>query len=195
MQNMNPGLAQAIFRQPYESTNWSLNYDTSSVRFYAMQRNLVARPFRKIEGIFKDYAGFMQTSAEGFIDADISFSIVASSINTGNIRRDRHLLSSDFFDTNNFPVIRFQSLSFEKGKNNEYILEGNCTMRDITKRLVFDVVYEGVKEDAWGNTIANFKATTEINRYDFGIRSNLFFEAFIEKNITISLDLEFFQLS
>ncbi len=52
-----------------------------------------------------------------------------------------------------------------------------------------------MKEDELGNTIANFKATAEINRHDFGIRSNLFFEAFVEKNITIVLDLEFFQLA
>ncbi len=140
MQNMNPGLAKAIFQQTYETTSWSLNYHNSSVRFYATQRNVVARPFRKIEGGFKEYAGFMQTTPNGFIDADISFSIVVDSINTGNKRRDRHLSSTDFFDANQFPVIRFQSVSFEKGKDNHYILEGNCTMRDITKRLVFDVV-------------------------------------------------------
>jgi polyisoprenoid-binding protein YceI len=105
------------------------------------------------------------------------------------------LSSADFFDTEQFPVIRFQSVSFEKGKDNHYILEGNCTIRDITKRLLFDVVYHGVKEDELGNTIANFKATAEINRHDFGIRSHIFFEAIVEKNIQIVLNLEFFQLA
>jgi polyisoprenoid-binding protein YceI len=195
MQNLNPGLAQAIFQQSYESTSWSLNYHNSSVRFYATQRNLVARPFRKMEGGFTEYAGFMQTTTDGFIDADISFSIVADSIHTGNARRDRHLSSSDYFDANQFPVIRFHSVSFEKAKDNHYILEGNCTIRGITKRLVFDVAYDGVKEDEWGNTIASFKATAQVNRHDFGIRTNIFFEAFVEKNIAIVLDLEFFQLA
>ncbi|HEV8284579.1 MAG TPA: YceI family protein [Chitinophagaceae bacterium] len=194
MKNMNLNLAKTIFPNPSKSISWNINYKNSYVQFHVAQRNLLARPFRKIEGEFKVYTGFMQTIAEDFTDAAIDFSVIVNSINTGNEKRDKHLKSKDFFDVEQFPLMKFHSVSFEKERAGVYILEGNCTIRGIIKRLVFDVVYDGTKLDEFGNTIAVFKAATTINRHDFGIKSTMLAEIFIEKEVTIALNLEFIEM-
>jgi polyisoprenoid-binding protein YceI len=177
----------------YETTAWSINYNASYVRFLIAQHNLVGKPFRKIQGKFRVYAGFLGTNMEDFTDADINFSIVVNSINTGNDKRDKALKSPAFLNVAKFPLIRFKSVAFVRERNNNYILEGDCTIRGITKRVVFDVVHEGKKRDRSNDITAGFKVRGKINRHDFGLRGNLLQDIFIGKEITILLNLEFAQ--
>ena len=60
----------------------------------------------------------------------------------------------------------------KKVEGKKYILEGDLTIRDVTKRVKFDVVYGGTVKDPWGNTKAGFKASTTINRLDYGLKYN-----------------------
>ena len=75
-------------------------------------------------------------------------------------------------------------------------LEGDLTIRDVTKRVAFDVVYGGTIKDPWGNTKAGFKATTRINRFDYGLQFNAVTEtggAVVGRQVGITLNLEFAQ--
>ena len=68
------------------------------------------------------------------------------------------------------------------------------SIRDVTKRVVFTVTSGGTILDPWGNTKAGFKATTVINRFDFGLKFNALTEAgsaVVGKEVTITLNLEF----
>jgi polyisoprenoid-binding protein YceI len=195
MENKTVVLPEKNLQAPDWLSEWSLNSSTSSVKFFASQRNFLARPFRNIEGAFKVFEGFLQTNSEDFADANIYLIIEPDSVDTANKRRDKHLLSTEFFATQKFPFIRFRSVSFEKGKNNNYILEGDCTIRGVTKRLTLDVVYKGCRKNEYGNKKICFQSTFQINRHDFGFKSNVFFETLITKEITVKLDLEFFEIA
>jgi polyisoprenoid-binding protein YceI len=194
MNIMNVNRTQTTFADTHESVSWRINYENSQIRFLVPQRNLVARPFRNIQGTFKAYTGLMQTRSAGFTDAAIDFSVIINSIDTGNARRDKHLTSADFFDVEQFPVIRFRGVSLEKANDNSYRVEGDCTIRGITRRLGFDAIHQGNRENEMGHTIAAFKIIGKINRHYFGIKSNVFTETFIGKDVTIVLDLEFVQM-
>jgi len=192
---METTLAAAIFQQPLKSSHWIILHRTSSVQLQVRQRNLLGGSPRIIDGKFEEYSGFIETSKEDFSGAEIRFSVMTNTIDTGNKRRDKHLASDAFLNSEQFPVIRFYSVSFEKKDDDKYILEGDCIIRGVAKTVLFEVTYRGIKKDEAGNAIACFKASAEINRRDFGIRSNLFFEALVEKKIRMLLDLEFFQLT
>ena len=193
MQKPNLSLRQIMSGEYYEPTIWSINYKTSYVRFLIAQHNLVSKPFRKIEGKFQVYTGFLETNMEDFTHAEIDFSIVVNSINTGNDKRDKALKSPAFLNVAKFPLMRFKSVAFVKERNNNCILEGDCIICGITKRVVFDVVYEGKKQDESGNITAGFRARGKINRHDFGLKGNLLQDIFIGKEVTILLNLEFAQ--
>jgi len=193
MKNSNPNLERLATKAHQDHTTWNIKYKASRVKFSIPQLNLLSKPFRKIEGTFQAFTGLIKGTSEGFNDAEISFSIVANSINTGNDRRDHILKSTSFFNAGKFPTIRFKSAAFVKERDNNYVLEGDFTMCNVTKRLVFDVAYGGEQQDEFGNTIAEFRIGGKINRHDFGLKGNVLQDIFIAKEATISLNLQFIQ--
>ena len=113
-----------------------------------------------------------------------------------NKMRDNHLKSDDFFNAEKYPKMTFKSVSWKKAGDQNYVLEGDLTIRDVTKRVTFTVVHGGTIKDPWGNTKAGFKATTVINRFDYGLKWNTLMEAggaTVGKDVSITLNLQFAQ--
>jgi polyisoprenoid-binding protein YceI len=148
----------------------------------------------EVDGRFKVYDGSIVTKTDDFTDAQINFTVDAASINTENEKRDEHLRSDDFFNAEKFPKLTFKSTSFKKVSGNKYVLEGELTIRDVTKKVKFDVTYNGQAKSPWGQTAAGFKATTTINRQDYNLKWNKALEAggvLVSDVVTINLKLEF----
>lgn len=145
-------------------TKWKLDKTHSSVRF-SVKHMVVS----DAEGTFKVWDGTVENSKPDFSDAKIAFTIDASSINTENENRDKHLKGDDFFNAEKYPTIKFESTSMQSLGNNKYKLNGNLTLRDVTKPVSFDVTYGGSITGQRG-TKAGFKATTTINRFDYNLK-------------------------
>lgn len=103
--------------------------------------------------------------------------IDVNSIHTGQPDRDSHLKGSDFFDIEQFPTIHFQSTAFHKKTETTYSVEGNLTLKGITKPIVLDVEYGGIQKDPRGNIKAGFDITGIIHRKEFGLAYNAVLEA------------------
>lgn len=174
-----------------QSNIWKTDNSHSNVKFSVS--HLVVSD---VEGNFKSFAGTVQSSKPDFTDAVIDFTVDINSINTDNEGRDKHLKSDDFFNAEKFPQMKFKSTSFKKVSGNKYALEGDLTIRDVTKRVKFDVVYGGTVKDPWGNIKAGFKATGVVNRFDYNLKWNTLTEAggaVVGKEVNITLNLEFAQ--
>ena len=161
-------LQMAIFAQ----TKWTIDLAHSSVKFTVT--HLV---ISEVEGQFNTYSGTVTSTNPDFTDANVDFTIDVNSINTDNGMRDKHLKSPDFFNAEKFPQITFKSTSFKKIKDNNYELTGDLTLHGTTKKVKFDVTYGGTADDGYGNIKAGFKATTTINRFDYGLQWNKLTEA------------------
>jgi len=175
----------------FAQTKWTVDPVHSSAKFTVT--HLV---ISEVEGNFRKFNGSMTTAKPDFTDAVVDFTIDVSSVNTDNDMRDKHLKSDDFFNTEKYPNMVFKSTSMKKLTGNKYALRGNLTIRDVTKPVKFDVTYGGTAKDAYGNTKAGFKATTVINRFDYGLKWNAATEAggaTVGKDVTIDLRLEFAQ--
>lgn len=146
-------------------SNWAVDPVHSKVTF-----NVSHMMISDVDGYFKIFDGQMTASKEDFTDAVISFTIDAGSINTDNEKRDGHLKSDDFFATEKYPKITFKSTSFKKVSGNKYLLTGNLTIRDVTKPVTFDVTYNGTAVNPYKMTVAGFKATGSINRFDYKLK-------------------------
>jgi len=172
-------------------TAWTVDHAHSSVKF-TVSHLVIA----EVEGNFKVFSGSLQSSKPDFTDANVEFAVDVKSVDTDNDMRDNHLKSEDFFHAEKFPHMSFKSLSWKKVGEQRYILEGDLTIRDVTRRVAFDVVYGGTIKDPWGNTKAGFKATTHINRFDYGLQFNAVTEtggAVVGRQVGITLNLEFAQ--
>ena len=97
--------------------------------------------------------------------------IDVQSIDTGNTKRDRHLISPDFFDAQNHPKIYFKSNNVEKISENQYKVYGNLTMRGIKK----EIILEGGKTTDLNDNLF-FNAISIIDRQDFGLSWNRTFQ-------------------
>jgi len=172
-------------------STWSVDIVHSSVTF-----NVTHLSISEVEGTFKVYSGTIQSSTNDFADAAIEFSIDVNSINTDNGMRDKHLKSDDFFNAEKYPQMSFKSTAWKKIEGKNYLLEGELTIRDVTKPVKFNVVYGGTVKDGRGNMKAGFKATAVINRFDYKLKWNAVTEAggvTVGKDVTVTLNLQFAQ--
>lgn len=154
------------------TTSWSLDNSHSSVKFTV--EHLV---ISEVEGSFKMFDGKVVSPSEDFTNAVVNFTVDVNSINTDNEKRDGHLKSDDFFNAEKYPKMSFTSTSFKKVKGNAYTLEGNLTIRDVTKKVKFAVVYGGTVKDPYGNIKAGFKASSKISRKEYGLKWSAMTEA------------------
>jgi polyisoprenoid-binding protein YceI len=101
----------------------------------------------------------------------ISGTVDATSITTFDETRDGHLQAPDFFDTQRYPELRFESTSVEIG-GSELVAHGDLTIKGITKPVVLRGTYAGSDNDPWGNERIGLELTGTVDRTDFGLAWN-----------------------
>jgi len=142
----------------------------------------------KVRGSFNDYTG-SAVVAEGA--TTISIEINAASIDTRSADRDGHLQSPDFFDVATFPKITFASTSVKDGGAG-IIVEGNLTIKDVTKAITIEFEYTGTATDPFGNARYGFEGASELNRKDFGLTWNAALETggiLVSENIKLEFEI------
>ena len=95
------------------NTKWNLDKSHSFIRF-----SVTHMVVSEAEGNFKKFDGSFESSKADFSDAKITFTIDATTVNTENENRDKHLKSDDFFATEKYPTIKFESTAFQPLGNN-----------------------------------------------------------------------------
>ncbi|MEO8235555.1 MAG: YceI family protein [Flavobacterium sp.] len=153
-----------------EQKNWVLDPSHTKIGFSVRHFGIT-----ETDGFFKEYAGTVKASKDDFSDLEVSVTVQIDSIITNDAQRDAHLKADDFFNAEKFPEMKFESTKLESTTTaNEYKLNGNLTIRDITKPVVFDLEFAGVvPKDPFGNTKAGFFISGSINRQDFGLSFNV----------------------
>jgi polyisoprenoid-binding protein YceI len=125
-----------------------------------------------VNGTFGTFSGTLDFDAKAPTKASVRAPIDAASIDTGNVDRDGHLKSPDFFDVATYPTLTFTSKKFA-GSGGKYKMTGDLTIHGVTKEVVFDVVgLTQESKDAYGNLRVGATGTTTINRKDFGLTWN-----------------------
>jgi polyisoprenoid-binding protein YceI len=98
--------------------------------------------------------------------ADIIIDVAAAT--TNNPERDAQIGGADWFNVAMWPTAHFQTITFEKGADNNYVAVGNLTIRDTTLPVTVPFTLELGQNDK-GQKTATMKGTAEINRLDFGV--------------------------
>jgi polyisoprenoid-binding protein YceI len=171
------------------TNTWTIDQTYGEVSFKV--RHLL---ISNIKGSFKKIDVSVHTSDKNFETAEINISIEVASIDTGDALRDEHLKSEDFFDVKNYPQITFTSNGIAKadpGGNQE--LYGYLTLKGITRPIRFNVQYDGIIYDLWGNEKAGFSVTGKINRMEWGLVLNNGLETggtMIGEDVTITCEFD-----
>ncbi|WP_242917147.1 YceI family protein [Pontibacter liquoris] len=131
-----------------------------------------------VTGYFKNFNIEAVTADEAFTDVtSVVFTADVNSISTNNEQRDTHLKSPDFFDVEKHDEIRFVGKSYEHVGGQDYKLQGDLIIRDITKPVTINVEFGGIVVDPYGQTKAGFTINGKISRKEFGLTWNAVTEA------------------
>lgn len=146
-----------------------------------------------VRGKFSKFSGTIDFDPANPTAIRIDATIDATSIDTGNADRDKHLRSPDFFDVASFPTLTFKSKKAVK-EGDKLKVTGDLTLHGVTREVVLEV--EGPTKpvtDPWGNVKIGAEAQTTINRQDFKLnwsKSTRTGEAVVSDNVTIVLEIE-----
>lgn len=147
------------------STTWVLDLSHSEL-FFKVKHLMITN----VKGNFQQFDATID--GEVFASAPVNVKVEVNSINTNNNDRDAHLKSADFFDAEQFPEMNFVSTSFQQNGGSDYKLNGNLTIKGVTKPITLDVTYGGTNKDPWGNEKIGFELKGKFNRSDFGLTWN-----------------------
>jgi len=163
-------------------------FDKAHTTFSFVARHMLT----KVRGQFPEYQGSVEI-AEKPEDSKIVVELNAAALTTGNEMRDGHLNSGDFFLTENYPVIRFESTGIRIGEGNEFEIDGNLTIKDITKPITFKAELLGWGPGMRESTMAAFSAKTTVERADWDLTWNMSVETggwLVGKKVDLEIDAE-----
>ncbi|WP_242908268.1 YceI family protein [Actinomadura terrae] len=144
---------------------WNIDPAHSEVTFTI--RHLMT----KVRGSFTEFSGVVQI-AEDPANSTATAEINVASLDTRNADRDAHVRTADVLDVENHPTMTFAT-KLVRTEGGEHRLDGDLTIKGVTRPVSLDVEFHGIGEDPWGGTRAGFSATTTINRKDWGIEFNV----------------------
>jgi polyisoprenoid-binding protein YceI len=172
------------------TTTWNLD-PAHTVAEFKVKHMMIAN----VKGHFSKISGVLIRDESDPAKDRVEATIEAASIDTSNDQRDAHLKSPDFFHVEKFPTLHFKSTGINVAGEGELSVEGDLTIRGVTRKVRFAV--EGPTppaKDPWGNIRVGLSATTKINRKDFGLTWNTALETggiLVGDDITITLDAQF----
>jgi polyisoprenoid-binding protein YceI len=146
----------------YIAGTWDIDASHSTVGF-SVRHMMVS----KVRGYFREFSGEI-TTAEDPTQSTVTATVNMDSIDTRQEQRDAHIKSADFFDVGNHTVMTFRSTSV-KTDGADWTVEGELTLKGITKPVTLALEVNGFGPDAYGGIRAGFSAKTEISRKEFGV--------------------------
>jgi polyisoprenoid-binding protein YceI len=165
---------------------WTVDAGHSNIGFVV--RHLMVA---KVRGHFTEFSGTI-TVGDNPLESSVQATVQAASITTNDEGRDGHLKSGDFFEVEQHPTLELVSTGIE-ARGSNYVLHADLTIHGVTKSVDFDLEFDGVVQDPWGNTKAGFTAETEISRKAFGLEWNAALETggvVVGDKVKIVLDIE-----
>ncbi|MBA2611920.1 MAG: YceI family protein [Bacteroidetes bacterium] len=154
------------------TTKWSLDPSHSEVSF-KIKHMMISN----VTGHFGTFNVTAETEGDDFTKSQVSFTADVNTINTKSEQRDGHLKSGDFFDAEKYPQIIFEATKMNKVSDDEFSVDGNLTIRDVTKPVKLKAEFGGIAKDPYGNIKSGFTVEGKINRKDFGLTWNAATEA------------------
>jgi polyisoprenoid-binding protein YceI len=183
MLSLGPSLASA------EATDWKLDKSHTHIGFMVKHMGIT-----RVRGSFTKFEASIQADKETGQLKSLTASVEVDSIDTGNSKRDSHLLKDDFFNESDFPksLLKLKTIKFT-GKRFKAVFD--VTIRETTKPIEFDGEILGIRNKNFDNSPgkrAGYTFKGVINRQDFGLRFNKIAEgvSVVSDKVTIEIDME-----
>ncbi len=171
------------------NTTWTVDNLHSQIGFKVKHMMIT-----NVSGTFGTFNAEAHTNGDHFDHAEFSFSAAIDSINTGVADRDAHLKSDDFFNAETYPELKFRSTGMNKKDEENYVISGEMTIRDVTKPIELHADFGGIVVDPYGQTKAGFSISGKIKRSEFGLKWSAITEAgsiVVSDDIKLDCEIQF----
>jgi polyisoprenoid-binding protein YceI len=168
------------------SGTWNLDVAHTRLGFAAKHAMVTT-----VRGAFLDFEGSLHLDGDQPSNSSAQVTIQAASFSSGSEQRDGHVRGTDFLDVESYPTLTFRS-SQVRTDGDEFVLVGDLTIRDTTRRVEIAVELEGAEKDPFGNQRIGFSGETTISRKDFGLTWNVPLDGggiLVSDRIKITLDV------
>jgi polyisoprenoid-binding protein YceI len=146
----------------------------------------------KVRGRFPVTAGHLDIAADPR-NSSVVATIDVSAVESGDPKRDEHLRSADFFDTEHYPTVTFTSTNVDDHGDGNFTLYGELTVKDTTRPVALQGEFLGAQSSPWGDERIGFTAETEVNRKDWGLEWNVALETggvLVGDKVKLTIDAE-----
>jgi polyisoprenoid-binding protein YceI len=147
-----------------------------------------------VRGEFHGVTGTVVVDDSDISKSSVNVTIDATTVDTREPDRDKHLKSEAFFDVAKYPTITFQSTKVERNNDGNLKVTGDLTIRGVTKSAVLTAsLPKPPIKDPWGLQRTAVSAATKINRQEFGVAWNQKLDSggvVVGDDVNITLDVE-----
>lgn len=149
--------------------------------------------YSETRGYFEEFEGDIYFSPDDLAGSRFDFTVNVKSINTSNSKRDGHLNSGDFFDSKKYPHMTFKTSAVRHIKDNSYVVEGQMTVKDVTKTVAVPFTLLGVSPHPFdkNSEVAGFEARMTIDRLAYHVGGGKFYDmGVVGKEVDVLISLE-----
>lgn len=166
---------------------WDLDKAHSGVYF------TIDHIFSKVRGHFNEFEVMTNFDPAQLDQSSFAFTIEVGSIDTNITKRDKHLMSADFFDSGKFPQMTFASTKITDGGDGLYNVAGTLTVKGKDYDLTLPLKLAGVREHPAkkGTEVAGFNGTITLDRLAHGVGNGKFYDmGVVGKEVEVFVTLE-----
>ena len=146
-----------------QSTTWTIDPAHSGVEFQIKHLSVST-----VRGSFAGVTGSVVWDEKNVGASHVDAVIDATTVNTGQAKRDEHLKSPDFFDVAKYPTLKFHSTSVKRNGEGKLLVIGDLTLGGQTKPMTLEVDGPAAPQKGMGGkTVSGFSATGTLKRTDF----------------------------
>ena len=146
-----------------------------------------------VRGAFARVSGTVMTDPSNPEHSSVAAEIDVTSVNTNDEKRDAHLRSEDFFHVEKHPVMTFRSNKVKHKGGHEFQVNGDLTIRGVTKPVTLSVETTDEAKDPWGNQRIGATATGKVDRRQFDLNFNMPLDnggVLVGNDVDITLEVE-----
>ena len=170
------------------SKTYTIDATRSQIRFTV--RHMA---FSKVRGRFEAFEGVVRVEPGDLSTLEAEAVIQAASITTHDAERDAHMRSGDVLLVDEHPTLTFRSTGVRGVKGSACTLDGDLTIRGVTRPVELKATFLGEDTDPGRDTRVAFEARATVNRKDFGVNWGAVLEAgglLVGEDVRIVLEIQ-----
>ncbi len=168
-----------------QTSTWAIDKNHSQVDFQVKHLGLST-----VRGSLTGINGTFTWDDKDVTKSSVSVTIDATSVNTSNDARDKHLKTADFFDVEKYPTLTFKSTSVKRTGAGKLQVVGDLTLAGVTKSVTLDVDGPATPQPGQGGkTVTGFSASGTLKRSDFNFGSK-FGASMLSDDVKFTIDAE-----